>query len=215
MSRRPMPPGWAPPPLWAVPRAWAGERAFVLCGGPSLRAQRHLVPQLRGRVVAVKEGVLLRPDADVAFFAGEHCEAIAPPLLAAFRGTHVVVRGKGHPVFPPTSRRVWRTLTHDLWSTDPTMVAGYDAGTSAINLAMLLGAAEVVLLGYDMGGRRWFTPEERRHPVPVIPAADFARHMAPLPGLANHAELLGVRIVNCSPTSRVTCFERQPLEAFL
>ncbi len=206
--------GWAPPPLWSVPREWAAERAFVLCGGASLRTQRHLVPQLRGRVIAVKEGVLLRPDADVAFFAGEQCDVIAPPLLGAFRGTHAVVRGKGHPVFPATVRRLWRTVTHDLWSLDPTMVAGFDAGTSAINVALLFGAAEIVLLGYDMTGGRWFAGE-RAHPLPIIPQSDFDRHMAPLPGLANHAELLGVRIVNCSPTSRVTCFERQPLEAFL
>jgi hypothetical protein len=206
---------WAPPPLWSVPRTWAGERAFVLCGGPSLRAQRDLVPQLRGRVVAVKEGVLLRPDADVLFFAGEHAEVIAPPLLRAFKGQHVVVRGKGHPVFPPTARRVWRTPTHEAWSTDPTMVAGFDAGTSAINLAMLFGAREIVLLGYDMGGGRWFTPAEHPHPLPQIPEARHQQHMAPLRDLALDAFARGVRIVNCSPTSRATCFSYQPLESFL
>src|ERR1051326_816196 len=92
---------WTAPPIWSVPREWAGERCFVLCGGVSLHAQRHLVPQLAGRVIAVKEGVLLRPDADVLFFAGEKPAVIAPPLLSRFRGRYVVVRGKGHPCFPP------------------------------------------------------------------------------------------------------------------
>jgi hypothetical protein len=39
--------------------------------------------------------------------------------------------------------------------------------------------------------------------------------MAPLPFLAVDATRKGIRIGNCSPVSRVTCFERQPLEAFL
>lgn len=205
---------WTPPPIWTVPRDWSGERCFVLCGGESLKAQRAHVPGLKGRVVAVKEGVLLRPDADVLFFAGEHPQVVAPPLLKRFAGTHVVVRGKGHPVFPRTARRVWRTGTHESWSLDPTMVAGFDAGTSAINLAILFGASEIVLLGYDMGGGRWFAGEHP-HPTPVIPKGDFERHLAPLPSLARHAASLGIRIVNCSPTTRAEAFERRPLEEFL
>lgn len=207
-------PVWVAPPIWTVPREWAGERCFVLCGGASLKAQRHLVPQLKGRVIAVKEGVYLRPDADVLFFAGEHPGVIAPPLLKVFQGQYIVVRGKGHPVFPDHAKRVWRTTDHSKWSTDQTMVAGFDAGTSAINLAALFGATEIVLLGYDMTGGRWFAGEHS-HPMPVIPDADFKRHMAPLPALAADAKAKGIRIVNCSPISRVTCFDRQPLEAFL
>lgn len=205
---------WTPPPVWSVPPVWAGERAFVLCGGASLRDQRLLVPQLRGRVIAVKEGVLLRPDADVLFFAGEKPEIIAPPLLAKYRGPLVVVRGKGHPVFPSSAKRVWRTMTHEKWSDDPEMVAGFDAGTSAINLAILFGAREIVVLGYDMCGGRWFAGEHK-HPMPVIPAIDFIRHLAPLPSLAADAAAKGIRIVNVSPITRATAFERRPLEEFL
>jgi len=202
---------WVAPPLWAVPREWTGERCFVICGGESVKAQRHLIPNLQGRVIAVKHGVLVRSDADVLFFAGERPAEIAPPLLAAFRGTHIVVRGRGHEVFPVESKRVMRPKTHEYWCDDPTLVAGFDAGTSAINLAMHFGATEIVLIGYDMQGGRWFTEP---HYLPYPPESDFQRHMGPLPSLAADAKAKGVRIVNCSPISRVTCFERQPLEAF-
>jgi hypothetical protein len=205
---------WIAPPVWTVPQDWAGDRCYVLCGGASLKAQRHLVPQLRGRVIAVKEGVLLRPDADVAFFAGEHPDQIAPPLLRAFTGQYGVVRGRGHRVFPDWVRRIDRTPTHDAWSTDPTRVAGLDAGTSAINLAMLFGATTIVVLGYDMTGGRWFAGE-RRHPLPVIPLEHFDRHLAPLPNLAADAVRKGIRIVNVSPISRATWFEAGRLEDFL
>lgn len=205
---------WVAPPIWSVPRAWVGERAFVICGGESVKAQRHLIPSLTGRVVAVKHGVILRPDADVLFFAGERPAEIAPPLLACYTGPCVVVRGKGHPVFPESSKRIWRTTTHEAWSDDATMVAGFDAGTSAINLAMLFGATEIVLLGYDMLGGRWFNGEVP-HFLPNPPESDFQRHMSVLPSLSADAKAKGVRIVNCSPISRVECFERQPLEVFL
>lgn len=205
---------WVAPPIWNIPREWTGERCFVLCGGASLKAQRHLVPTLKGRVIAVKEGVLLRPDADVLFFAGEQPAVIAPPLLKQFRGTYIVVRGKGHPVFPESAKRVGRTTDHARLSDDQTLVAGFDSGTSAINVAALFGATEIILLGYDMTGGRWFAGEHP-HPKPVIPESDFQRHLAPLPAFAADAKAKGIRIVNCSPVSRVTCFARLPLEAFL
>ncbi len=205
---------WVAPPIWSVPKEWAGERCFVLCGGASLKAQRHLVPQLRGRIIAVKEGVLLRPDADVLFFAGEHPAVIAPPLLKTFTGKYVVVRGKGHPCFPDSAKRIWRCADHTAMSASQTMVAGFDAGTSAIDLAALFGATEIVLLGYDMTGGRWFTGEHP-HPMPIIPKSDFQRHLEPLPVFAADARSKGIRIVNCSPISHATCFEYQPIEAFL
>jgi len=116
-------------------------------------------------------------------------------------------------VFPPQAKRIWRTMTHAKWSDDPTMVAGFDAGTSAINLAILFGATEIVLLGYDMVGGRWFNGEIK-HFLPNPPESDFQRHMSVLPYLAEDAVRKGIRIVNCSPISRVMCFERRPLEAF-
>lgn len=205
---------WQPPPVWSVPREWVGQRTFVICGGESVRQQRDLVPKLKGRVIAVKEGVYLRPNADVVFFAGERPAEIAPPVLKAFTGERIVVRGKGHPVFPSTAKRVWRTATHEKLSDTPTEVAGFDAGTSAMNLAVLFGATEIVMLGYDMLGGRWFNGEIP-HFLPNPPESDFQRHLSTLPSIAADAKAKGIRIVNVSPISRVTCFERQPLEAFL
>lgn len=206
--------GWVPPPHWSVPREWAGERCFVICGGESVRAQRTLIPHLKGRVIAVKQSVILRPDADVLWLGGEHVAEIALPLLPHFRGTYMAVRGKSCPQLPATVLRVGRWKDHTTLSNLPTHVCGYDTGTSAINLAYHFGAKEIVLLGYDMTGGRWFNGEIP-HPMPIIPDDKHCGHMAPLPKLAEDCVRKGVRVVNCSPTSKVTCFERQPLEAFL
>jgi len=205
---------WTAPPIWSVPREWPGERCFVICGGESIKAQRNVIPHLQGRVIAVKHGVLLRPDADVLFFAGERPAEVAPRLLRVFKGTHIVVRGRGHEVFPDHAKRVWRTTEHVGLSDDPTMVSGYDAGTSAINLAYLFGSTEIIVLGMDMQGGRWFGGEVN-HYLPQPPESDFQRHLSCLPAIAEDAKRKGIRIVNCSPSSRVTCFEHQPLEAFV
>lgn len=205
---------WTPPPAWSVPRLWPNERCFVICGGESVRQQRHLVPYLPSPVIAVKEAVFLRPGADVLFFSGERPEELAPRCLKAFKGAFIIVRGKGHKVFPPDAKRVSRTATHEAWSDDPTMVAGYDSGTSAINLAMLFGATEIILIGFDMCGGRWFNGE-LPHFMPKPRESDFQTHMSVLPSLARDAERKGVRIVNVSPISRVNVFERRPLAEFL
>lgn len=211
MSR---PSGWNGPPLWSVPREWVGERCFILCGGESIRQQRTVIPTLKGRVIAIKEGVLLRPDADVLFLGGEKTPEIALPLIPKFTGRYMVVRGKSDQELPPAVVRVTRSKDHTRLCDLPTHVCGYDSGTSAINLAYLFGATEIVLLGYDMRGGRWFTGEWP-HPMPHIPEEHFRRHMVPLEALARDARAKGIRIVNCSPITRVTAFERRPLDEFL
>jgi hypothetical protein len=204
----------------------------VLCGGESVRAQRELIPLLGDRIIAVKHGVLLAPHADVLFFAGERPAEIAPPLLAAYKGRpiglmpstpletagppmgRVIVRGRGHPVFPSWTKRVGRTTTHEAFAADQTLVAGFDAGTSAINVAIHYGATEIVLVGYDMIGGRWFTGEVP-HYLPQPPESDFERHLGPLPSLAADARCKGITIWNASPISRATCFPYRPLEDFV
>lgn len=204
-------------PVWSVPREWVGDRAFIICGGESIRQQRRQIPTLKGRVIVVKEGVLLRPDADVLFLAGE--SQIELPLLKRFRGTYAVVRRGRERALPAYVHRVTRSKDHERLADSPTHVCGYDAGTSAINLAYHFGATEIILLGYDMCGGRWFCDARGRgewpHPMPRIPEEHFRRHMGPLKALAADAKRKGIRIVNCSPISRVEAFERQPLERFL
>ena len=80
-----------------------------------------------------------------------------------------------------------------------------------IALGVLLWPVYIVALAV---GARWFKGEWP-HPMPIIPDLHFRRHMGPLAALAADATVKGIRIVNCSPISRVTAFERQPLEVFL
>lgn len=201
-------------PAWSIPREWVGERCFILCNGESLRAQRHLIPTLKGRVIAIKEAVRLRPDADVLFVAAEKAVDINPGLFPLFRGQYVIARNKVPVGYPDYVKRVCRTKDHTQLCALPDHVCGYDCGTSAIDLAAHFGASEIVLLGMDMTGDRWCNGEHY-HPMPHIPPDHHRRHASVLPAIAEDAKRKGIRIVNCSPISAVTCFEKQPLEAFL
>ena len=201
-------------PAWPIPREWAGERCFILCNGESIREQRKLIPQLKGRFIAIKEAVRLRPDADVLFVAAERKVDINPSLFPLFRGQYVIARNKVPANYPEYVKRVCRTKDHSKLCDLPDHVCGYDCGTSAINIAFHFGATEIVLLGMDMRGDRWCNGEFD-HPMPHIPDDHHARHKSVLPDIAKDAKRRGIRIVNCSPISNVKCFEKQPLEAFL
>lgn len=199
---------------WSVPKEWSGERCFILCNGESIKGQRHQIPQLRGRVIAIKEAVLLRPDADVLFVAAERNDDINPRLFPTFTGQYIIARNKVPMSYPAAVKRICRTKDHTQLCERPDHVCGYDCGTSAINLAYHFGATEIVLLGMDMTGNRWCTGEFK-HPMPVIPNDHHRRHSSVLPAIAADAQRKGIRIVNCSPISAVTAFEKQPLEMFL
>lgn len=207
-------PRYVTPAPWPIPREWVSERAFILCNGESVRAQRHLIPQLRGRIIAIKEAVRLRPDADVLFVAAERAVDIVPDLFKVFTGRYVIARNKLPATYPDYVKRVSRTKDHTQLCQLPDHVCGYDCGTSSIDVAAHFGATEIVLLGMDMQGDRWCNGEYA-HPMPHIPPAHHRRHASVLPDIAKDAAKRGIRIVNCSPTSAVTCFERQPLESFL
>jgi len=201
---------WTLPTPWKVPREWVGERAFVLCTGESLKPQRAMIRELRGRIIAVKHAVHARPDADVLFLSGEGTAEVAQELIPKFTGKYVVVRGKSDSSVPDFVKRVTRTKDHTRLCDLPDHVAGRDSGTSSINLSHLFGATEIIVLGFDMVGGHFC-----KHPMQYPPESHFERHMEVLPAMAEDAKARGIRIVNCSPISRVTCFERRPLEDFL
>lgn len=201
-------------PRFVPTREWAGERCFILCGGPSLKAQRHLVPRLQGRVIAIKQTVVMRPAADVMFVSSRSDDpVICAPFFALYTGPRLICRA-AYPGFPPRTLYMRRTKVVDRLCKDPGVLAGRDAGTSAINLAWQLGAAEIVLLGFDMSGGRWLTGEFA-HPLPVPPQAHHDRHLAAAAGVAADLAAEGVKVWNTSPTSAATFFEFRKLETFL
>jgi hypothetical protein len=199
------------PPPWSIPREWPGERCFVILSGESVQHQRHLIPKLKGRFIVIREAVRLRPDADVLLALGG-LDIHVQSLLPFFKGRYVIVRRGQAGSFPPWVKNIREGGRRNRFSNDHSKVCGTHSCPSAMNVAIHFGATEIIMLGMDMQGTRWC---KGPHPFPVSSRSGFFQQMHVLPHLAEDAKRKGVRIVNCSPTSRVTCFERQPLEAFV
>lgn len=196
-------------PRWSVPREWSGERCFILAGGASLKAQVELIPRLRGRIIAIKQTVLYRPDADVMFLASREDPEICRKYFGLYKGPRMVCRSN-YPGFPERTLFLRRT-SEAVYSRDPQYVGGFDAGSSALNLAALFGASEVVILGMDMCGGRWM----KNHPLSEIPDWHFAWHMQGLDRMAPELKKDGVKVWNASPISRIPFFPKRPLSDFI
>lgn len=89
---------------------------------------------------------------------------------------------------------------------------GRNSGHSAINLAYLWGAPEIILLAFDMqigaGGAKHFDGD---HPPTLVQEMPFDVWLGFYPALAADLSAEGVRVVNCSRVSAIDVFERMPL----
>lgn len=199
---------------WTVPKEWKGDRCFILAGGESIKEQEQLIPKLQGRVIAIKQSVALRPDADVMFIAGKDDPVVCAKFFPMHTGKYLIGRST-YAGAPQHCKFLQRDMFNiGRLSYRPTHLCGYDAGTSAINLAFLFGAKQIVLLGYDMSGGRWFSGRFKHH-LPKPPQKHFDIHMSVLPSLASDLLQAGIEVVNCSMNSKVKVFKKQPLESFL
>jgi hypothetical protein len=197
-------------PNWIVPREWPGERCFIIAGGRSVADQVKLIPKLRGRIIAIKQSVQLRPDADVMLLAARDDWFVCRDYFRFYRGPRIICRSN-YPNMPVGTLYLRRT-GNGVYSRDPRSVGGFDAGASAINLAALFGATEIIVLGMDMVQGRWV----KNHPTrPIIPDFHFAQHLEGLQRMAPELKRDGVKVINCSPISAVPFFERRSLKEFV
>ena len=91
-------------------------------------------------------------------------------------------------------------------SLDPSaIVTGHNSGTSAINVAVHLGAQRIILLGYDMGpddrGRRHFYDT-----AAVCISSPFYKFRQLTETMAEPLKAAGIAVYNCSRRTALDCF---------
>lgn len=102
-------------------------------------------------------------------------------------------------------------------SLDPHRIRqGANGGYQSLNLAVLMGAKKILLLGYDMkadGKKHWHGdhPNGLANPEDVLFEQWRKNFETTLPDLAR----AGVEVINCTPGSALTCFPRMRLEEAL
>lgn len=199
-----------------VPNLWPGDTVVCLGGGPSLTPQDVDAVRGRARVIAINDAYRLAPWADVLYacdgkwWKWQYRDRRAE--IEAFAGLRYALqqdarRWPGVQVLRNTGESGLELSPHGLRT-------GRNSGYQAINLAVHLGAARVLLLGYDMslgqdGRRHWFGdhPDGQRSPY-----ATFQRCFA---GVVDQLEDAGVTVVNCSRRTALTCFRRSTIDEAL
>lgn len=83
-----------------------------------------------------------------------------------------------------------------------------NSGAQAINLAYLLGARRLVLIGFDMGEQGHYFGD---HPPGLHVVSPWERMRAGMATMAAELAALGVQVVNCSPLTAITYWPRADL----
>lgn len=194
-----------------IPRLWPGETAVCIASGPSLTAADVDYCRGRARVIVVNKSILLAPWADVFYACDGRGWGWWKDEIAAFGGLKFSMDGgaAAHGATVIKNAGVWGL------STDPGKLAnGRNSGYQAVNLAALLGATRILMLGYDMqqgphGETHWHGDHPNHSQPPYGScAAAFKSMIAPL-------ATLGVTVINCSRRTALTCFPQMPIEEAL
>lgn len=208
----------------------------LLAGGPSFgREQADACLAARGpadaprlRAIAVNDAYRLAPWADILYFADArwwkwHKDR---PEYQAFAGERITIENVGDDLTDAQRTEFYSQLQaaqigllHNygigsaVLSEKPNgVVTGQNSGYQALNIAVLAGAARILLVGFDMkpaddGRMHWFGD----HPVKTH-ASVFSVMVNNFDRLARRRGAGGPEIINCTPGSALACFPRSSLE---
>lgn len=184
-------------------RLWPGATVVILASGPSLCQGDVDLVRDKTRVIAVNDAYRLAPWADALYAADEKWWRWHDGV-PGFRGLKfsIAPKPKGWSV-----AQVLRNTGRTGLELDPTgLRTGYNSGYQAINLAVHLGAARIVLLGFDMQGDHFFGS----HRDGSRPA--FSHCLSAFPTLVEPLAAAGVEIVNATRATKLMAFPRVVLE---
>lgn len=196
---------------------WAGRTVVIAASGPSLTPEQIAEASASSAVrVVINTTYKSFPSADLLY-------ACDGTWWDAYQGAPDFPGAKWSQDGPASERyglRRVRAAVGQAFSLDPTRIGtGANSGFQAVNIAVLAGAARVLLIGFDMGLDQGRTHHHGDHPGglnnPNEAQAERWRSAfedaAETLRRANHP----VEIVNCSRRTALSCFPRGELSACL
>jgi hypothetical protein len=209
---------------WTPPRFWEGETVLILGGGPSLK-EVNLEPLKVFRTIGVNQ----------AWKLGDWIELIIFGDVKWWRWT-VLNGGKNreeffkHPSIKVTNCEWF--YSHKMkpkgikvmgrpgtaWTKKPGFLGWpLNTGGAAINLAGIVGAKRVLLVGFDgkaggEEGNNWHDDYPEKLPDPK---GTYSIYKSPMKKLYDAATRDGVEVINCTPNSGYNFIPYKPIEEFL
>lgn len=195
--------------MTTVPKLWPGDTFVLIGSGPSLIPEDVDLVRGRARVIAINSSYKRAPWADVLYAADAKWwtwEQGAP----GFAGLKYAVAA-ADPVTWPDVQVLQNTGPLGLELEPTGLRTGFNSGYQAINLAVHLGAARILLLGYDLspapdGLTHWHGDHPDRQPSP------YGAMREAFPSLIEPLAALQISVVNCSRRTALTVFPRAPLD---
>lgn len=206
-----------------IPAAWQGDTAVLIGGGPSLTAgQVNTVKTAWSfgecRVIGINRAYEIAPWVDALYasddtFWTNNIDAIRSlniALLFAYDGPSAEKYGLWHIPGPHPTGGANNVL--EGLSDDPRYIyTGAHSGYAALNLAYHLGAARILLLGYDCkygaGGRKHWHDDH----IGANNAADALAWAAHYPSTLAQLRRRQVTVINCTPDTDLDCFPKETI----
>lgn len=206
--------------VWDVLRQgeWKGKRCFIIGGGQSVKDVD--LSKLEGeKVIAVNMAYrLIDPDIIYAMDA----------RVWGWIENEMMQEGDNVKFLQSKAVKVWSDITAAPLPEDITIApsihrpgvstnlkegvaCGTNSGFGALNLALLLGASEIYLIGFDFYGERWHAG----YPQGGDATMDYHLNCYEQASAQIKKEFKGQRIINVNPKSKLTCFEMGDLPADL
>jgi hypothetical protein len=189
-----------------VPRRWPLSTIVCVGSGPSLVADDLETCRGRAPIIVINDSWHMAPWADV-LYAADGSWWRRHRGVPEFRGAKYSIDPRastwpGVQILRETGQRGLELLPDGLKT-------GSNSGYQAINLAVHLGATTILLIGYDMqaakGRDHWFGSHPDRQQPP------FGLFLRLFPSIVAPLAQLGITVVNCTRSTALDCFPRQPL----
>jgi hypothetical protein len=190
----------------AVPRKFEGETIYIIGGGPSLK--NFNFAELKGhRTIAINKAVFFHQTADVLYWTDSRFYTWYKNDIDNFNGLKFTLKPGSQ--YTTDIKVLRKGIPHGLEKDPQVLAHGYNSGYAAINLAYHLGAARIVLLGFDMHNAGKDTHFHDGYPTRA--AGDHIYRDKFLPGFKELEKALraeGVTVFNASPHSQLNEFPK-------
>jgi len=199
-------------PKWKPEKIWDGEETFIIGGGDSLKNFNWnlLKPLL---TIGCNDAYKLGSDiCKICFFGDSNWFEKHEQRLKAYNGVVFTNSGK---IMKQNIPWVWSTMRKGIGLHQNAVGWNKNTGAAAVNLAMLLGAKTIFLLGFDMqlskdGKSNWHENEVSK-PNPKI----YDKFITGFDHVNNGlSKFPGVEVVNITDNSRLEFFPKIGVNEF-